>query len=460
MAQSSQNRRDKAGSGVVRAAAMAKPPPQPVEGLASRRAALDVLTLVRAGAAFDEALGKCRSFDALEGSDRGFARALATTVLRRQGTLDALIGDYVDRPMPKRAAKATDMLRLAAAQSVLLGTPDHAAVSTAVALANSFQETAGYAGLVNAVARKIAKSGAAAAEKLPSRIDTPGWMWRAWERAYGPAKSKALALAHRSEPPLDLTPKVASEEQALAEQLGALVLPTGSLRLNGVTDVTQLPRFADGLWWVQDAAAALPARLLGNVAGKRVFDLCAAPGGKTLQLAAGGALVTAVDIVGARLKMLSENLQRTSLIAETVKADIFDWTPEEKADLILLDAPCSATGTIRRHPDILWSKKEDDVAALAKLQSRFIDRALSFLKDGGILIYATCSLQPEEGERQIEAALGRHPNLSREPITAPEIGGLPEAVTRSGDLRTLPSMWAADGGIDGFYAARLQYNAA
>lgn len=460
--------RDKGAAAVVRAVRMkaprppkarpaGRPPaPPPVAGLGPRRAALDVLTLIRAGASLDEALGKCRSFDELEGPDRAFARALASTVLRRQGSLDMLIGDYIDKPLPKRAAKATDILRLAAAQSALLGTPDHAAVSTAVALAQAFQETQGYAGLVNAVARKLSLNGKAALEKLPERTDTPGWMWRAWERAYGPATARAIAAAHRNEPPLDLTVRDPGKAGSLAESLGANLLPTGSLRLYGAADITMLPGFSSGEWWVQDAAAALPAKLLGDVTGKRVFDLCAAPGGKTMQLAAAGARVTAVDIAGQRLKMVSENLHRTELSAETVKADVLDWKPESAAQAILLDAPCSATGTIRRHPDILWGRREEAIAELAILQARMIDKATDLLEAGGLLVYAVCSLQPEEGEAQIEEALTRHPELRREPVSADEIGGLREAVTRKGELRTLPSMLSDLGGLDGFFAARLR----
>lgn len=432
-----------------------KQKPAPPPGLESRRPALDILGLVRAGAALDEALDKCRSFNDLTGPDRAFARALATTVLRRRGTLDTLIGDFVDRPLPKRAARAYDILRLAAAQSALMGAPDHAVVNTSVALAQGFKETAGYANLINAVARKIALSGRAAAEKLPERTDTPGWMWRAWERAYGPATARAIALAHRAEAALDLTPKRPADAPGLAARLDAVLLQTGSVRLSMGRGVSETPGFAEGEWWVQDAAAALPARLLGDVAGKRVYDLCAAPGGKTMQLAAAGAQVTAVDVSGPRLKRVAENLQRTALSAETVKADILDWTPGEKADAILLDAPCTATGTIRRHPDILWSKSEADVAELVRLQARMIDKALTLLAPGGALVYVTCSLQPEEGERQVESALDRQPALRREPVRADEIGGLAEAVTRAGDLRTLPSMLAREGAMDGFFAARL-----
>ena len=366
----------------TRSSARHSPDPKPLPGLASRQAALDLLSLVRAGASFDEALAKGRSFDALEGPDRAFARALATTVLRRQGAIDQVIGNYVDKPLPKRAAKATETLRLAAAQSIFFETPDHAVVSTSVEMVKAYKETAGYGGLVNAVARKIARHGTSAVKALPDRVDTPGWMWRAWERAYGPARAKAIATAHRMEAPLDLTPRDPDSLEQLADDLDAEIILGASLRLREHGPVPELPGFEDGAWWVQDAAAALPARLLGDVKGKRVFDLCAAPGGKSLQLASAGALVVAVDINGPRLKLVQENMERMKLRAETVKADVTEWEPEEKADAILLDAPCSATGTIRRHPDILRSKSEDDVKALSRLQSKLIDRAVKNTQTG------------------------------------------------------------------------------
>ncbi|MEL7491589.1 MAG: transcription antitermination factor NusB [Pseudomonadota bacterium] len=436
---------------------MAKPhsSPAPVAGLPARQAALDLLTLVRGGASFDDALARGRSFEALEGSDRAFARALATAVLRRQRSFDHLIGAYIDRPLPKRAAKAMDILRLTAAQSLIFETPDHASVSTAVALAKSYKETAGYSGLVNAIARKVARQGPQALAALPERIDTPAWMWRAWERAYGPAKARAIAAAHRREAPLDLTVRDRNDLETLAETLAAEIVLERTLRLKNAAPVPSLPGFEEGRWWVQDAAASLPARLLGDVAGKSVFDLCAAPGGKTMQLAAAGAEVTAVDESGPRLKLIVDNLARVRQRAETVKADVLDWTPPRQADAILLDAPCSATGTIRRHPDILSGKSEDDVKALAALQEKMIDRAVQMLKPGGVLVYATCSLQPEEGETQSAAALARHENLARQPVEAAEIGGLAEAVTRDGDMRVLPSMLDDKGGIDGFFAARF-----
>ena len=424
----------------------------PKAGLDARRAALDILERVREGASLDDALALTRSFSELTGPDRGFARALASGVLRRRGSLDHILGAYIDRPLPKKAARAMDILRLAAAQSVFLETPAHAAVATAVDLASERREIAGYAKLINAVARKAAKAGPAAAAKLPPRADTPGWMWRSWERAYGPAKARAIAEAHRREAPLDLTLKT-PEGAAWTDRLEAERLPFGTMRLRSRGDVAALPGFDEGAWWVQDAAASLPAMLLGAAKGERIFDLCAAPGGKTLQLAAAGARVTAIDKSGDRLKRLADNLDRTGLKATTVKEDVLRWRSKDKADAILLDAPCSATGTIRRHPDIPWSKTETDVAALAALQANMIDHAVSLLKPGGRLVYCVCSLQPEEGEAQARAALQRHASLARVPVAPEDIGGFSEAINRDGDLRTLPSMLAEKGGMDGFFAA-------
>lgn len=432
------------------------PPPPPPPGLESRRAALDILGLVANDRTLDDALGECRTFEALEGPDRGLARLIATTVLRRRGSLDHVIGAYLEKPIEARAARAMDILRCAAAQTIFLGTPDHAVVSLAVAAAQERQETAAYAGLINAVARKIVRTGAATVAKLPERVDTPGWLWRSWERAYGPVAARGIARAHRNEAPLDITPKAAGAAAALAGRLGGRLTPFGGVRLDRPGPVDELAGFREGEWWVQDAAAALPARLLGDVAGKTVLDLCAAPGGKTMQLASVGARVTSVDISGDRLKRVAENLARTGLSAETVKADVLAYRPAQPVDAVLLDAPCTATGTIRRRPDVAWGKTESDLAALVDLQARLIDRALGFLAPGGALVYCTCSLQPAEGEEQIEAALKRHPNATRVPVEAHEVGGLAAAINRAGDLRTLPSMLAEAGGLDGFFAARLR----
>ncbi|MGF1543251.1 MAG: RsmB/NOP family class I SAM-dependent RNA methyltransferase, partial [Parvularculaceae bacterium] len=318
-----------------------------------------------------------------------------------------------------------------------------------------------YAGMATAGARRGAAAGPAAVARLPARVDAPGWLWRSWERAYGAATARAIAAAHRLEAPLDVTLKDPSETARWAEALDAAPIGVGSLRLNARRDVASAPGFGAGAWWVQDAAAAMPAAALraamgGDIAGKRVVDLCAAPGGKTMQLASMGADVIAVDVSGPRLKRVAENLQRVGLKATTVKADALDWSPETPADAVLLDAPCAATGTIRRHPDVAWSKTEDDVAALAKIQTRLLARAAEMTAPGGIVVYCVCSLQRDEGEARIEAALKAEARYARVPIDPATLGDFADAVTRRGDVRTTPASLASRGGCDGFYVAALR----
>ena len=438
--------------------------PAPVStlpGMDARRAVLEILDRISEGATLDDAIARTSPFERLEGPDRSFARLLASETLRRRGAIDHILGAYIDRPLPKKSARVMDILRIATAQLLILDTPPHAAASTAVELAKERGETGGYASLINAVVRKIADAGKGELEKIPARTDTPSWMWRAWERSYGPLGAKAVAEAHRATPPLDLTLKSGEDASAWIERFKAADLDPsspapGTIRFARISDVTALPGFDEGAWWVQDVAASLPVRLLGDVAGKTVFDLCAAPGGKTLQLASAGAIVTAVDKSGARLERVKENLARTKLTAALVEEDVLRFRPAEKADAILLDAPCTATGTIRRHPDIPWSKGETALAALADLHGKMIDHALTLLDPGGTLVYCVCSLQREEGEAQAKAALARHAGLERIPVRAEEIGGLDKAVTRDGDMRTLPSMLAEAGGMDGFFAVRLR----
>ncbi|HET7715602.1 MAG TPA: RsmB/NOP family class I SAM-dependent RNA methyltransferase, partial [Bauldia sp.] len=315
-----------------------------------------------------------------------------------------------------------------------------------------------FKGLANAVLRRLGRE----REAILAAVDTPRaavpeWLWRRWVSAYGEGAALRIAAANLEEPALDLTVK--SDPERWAERLGGVVLPTGSVRLVPSGPIEDLAGFAEGEWWVQDAAAALPPRLLAGFAGKRVADLCAAPGGKTAALAAGGAQVTAVDASRERLKRVSANLARLGLAAEIVAADVLEWTPPAPFDAILLDAPCTATGTIRRHPDVAWVKRPEDVASLADLQSRMIDRALGWLGPGGVLVFSTCSLEFEEGEHQMARALHRHA-LDVVPVEPAEIGGLAEAVLASGAVRTLPFHLGAAtlrlSGLDGFFMMRVR----
>jgi 16S rRNA (cytosine967-C5)-methyltransferase len=378
----------------------------------------------------------------LEPRDRAAAHRLAAAVLRRSGTLDAVLEPFLRKQPPDPVRL---VLRIGAAGLLLLGTPGHAAVATGVALARTRGLTP-FAGLVNAVLRRVAEAGPAALDALDSpRLDTPAWLWTAWGR-----DARAIATAHQQEAPLDLTVRPGT---ALPE--GAVLLPTGSVRYPAGTRVADIPGFADGALWVQDAAAALPAMLLNAQAGERVADLCAAPGGKTGQLAASGASVTALEKDPARFDRLVANLRRWGLTADCRRADALTWTPPEPLDAVLLDAPCSATGTIRRHPDVIHLKRPRDVAAMCETQDRLLAAAAAMLRPGGRLVYAVCSLQPEEAAPRVAAACAAG-GLQHDPFTAAELPGLPEAITPDGFLRTHPALWPDRGGMDGFFAARLR----
>jgi 16S rRNA (cytosine967-C5)-methyltransferase len=378
--------------------------------------------------------------------DRARAQALATTALRHLDRLDGVLAAFLDRPPPGRARTA---LRLAAAELLVDGTPAHAAVDAAVSLARAHPKARHLAPLVNAVARRLATEGPARwAAAPPPRL--PAWLVGPVTAAWGAEAAAAIAAAHAVAPPLDLTLRNPDEADTWAARLGAAVLPTGSLRLAARAQVSALPGYAEGAWWVQDAAAALPARLLGPVAGQRVLDLCAAPGGKTLQLAAAGAEVTALDVSGDRLKRLRDNLARTRLPAHVVEADARAWTPDRPFDAILLDAPCSATGTIRRHPDLPFLRAGSDLGPLLALQATMLDRAFAWLRPGGRLVFATCSLLPAEGEDQLAAFLARSPAAR---LTPPPVAMPPGWTDPAGALRTRPDLWAGHGGVDGFYAA-------
>jgi 16S rRNA (cytosine967-C5)-methyltransferase len=434
------------------------------QGLAARRAAADAVDAVLVhGRPLEEAMERLTRD--LADRDRALARMIASTVLRRLGSLRVLVRGLLEKPLAAGAARVETLLLVGAVQIMLMDVPDHAAVDTSVGLAGEVPATAGYKGLVNAVLRRLVREKAAGLAKLDPGLDAPDWLMASWAAAYGEGPARQIALASGTEAPLDITAK--AEPALWAERLGGRLLPTGSIRLADAGNVSALPGFAEGAWWVQDAAAAIPARLLGAGPGMRVADLCAAPGGKTAQLAAAGADVTAVDRSASRLKRLQQNLSRLGLEARVVEADAATWEPDgqqdgraEQFDAVLLDAPCSATGTIRRHPDVAWTKRPGDVASLAALQARLIAHAADLVKPGGRLVYSTCSLEPEEGERQVERLLAARPDYRVEEVASGEAGIAAEWITPAGFVRTLPThLPDADprlSGLDGFFAARLR----
>jgi len=383
----------------------------------------------------------------LPARDRAFARLLTATVLRRLGQIDAVLDQCLEKPLHPGLSWLRQVLRLGAAQLLFLGTPAHAAVDGAVRQAG---DKSSLKGLTNAVLRRLARDGAAMlATQDAVRINTPEWLWQSWCEAYGEDRTRRIATMHLADPPLDLTPREAGIVQGT-------VLPTGTIRLAETAGIDGLPGFVEGAFWVQDAAANLPTRLLGALDGETVLDLCAAPGGKTAALALAGGKVTAIDRSAKRLLQVSENLRRLRLEAQVVVADATTWRPKSLASRILLDAPCSGTGTLRRHPDIARLKGPEDLPRLTALQDQLLNSAVAMLAPGGLLVFCTCSLQPEEGPIRIAALLARNPGLERVPVRADEIDGQVEFIDAAGDLRTLPCHWPELGGIDGFYAARLR----
>jgi 16S rRNA (cytosine967-C5)-methyltransferase len=386
---------------------------------------------------------------------------IAATVLRRQGELEHVLNAFLEKPLPADKGRLWPILLAGAAQLVCLAMPPHAVVDIAVELTRRDRGAHRFAKLANAVLRRVGERGAAVLEGQDrERLDTPPWLWRRWEAAYGAETTRRISRANLEEAPLDLTlkPVTPADARAWAEKLGGTLLQTGSVRLAGHGRVEELPGFAEGAWWVQDVAAALVVRLAGDVSGCSVADLCAAPGGKTAQLVAAGARVTAVDVSAPRLVRLRENLARLKLEAEIVEADAAGWSPGRTFDVVILDAPCSATGTIRRHPDILRRKTEDDVTRMVELQKAILANAAGLVGPGGLLVFATCSLEPEEGEQQIAAFLATRPDFARERADPSPVGTDAGWFTPAGDLRTLPfhQPSADPGGMDGFFAARLR----
>lgn len=452
------HRRNKAAKASNTKPARAPAPP----GLPARQAAVKLLVAVlHERRSLDEALADVFASGAastLEPRDRALARLIAGTVLRRLGELEAVLKSFLEKPLPDRQGCLWPILLSGAAQLLFLETPPHAAVGLAVEQARCDHRARRFDGLVNALLRRVAREGASVLEGLdPPRLNIPGWLFDQWTKTYGENQARRIAQASLAEAPLDISVK--ADAQAWAERLGGSVLPTGSIRLAAGGRIEDLPGYADGAWWVQDAGAALPARLLGPVAGQSIADLCAAPGGKTAQLSAAGARVTAVDASEARLSRVRANLGRLLLNGDLVAADVTTWKPGRTFDAVLLDAPCTSTGTIRRHPDILRLKRPEDISALAALQTRLLDNAVNLVKPGGTLVYCVCSLEPEEGERQITGLLARNAAFTRRPICAGESGIAADWLTPDGDLRTLPFHLAQErkelSGLDGFFAARL-----
>lgn len=417
------------------------------------------------GAALDDALSNA----SLEQRDAAFAAHLARTTLRRYRSLLAMIDGFMPRGRPANSGPLNAILATAAAQLTLLKLPAHAVINIAVEQTQGHRRSRNFKGLTNAVLRKVAEGGIDRIAQInAAQTDIPEWLRRRWADHYGEAAALQIADACLQPASLDITPK--TDAAALAAVLGGVGLATGSVRCETGVRIDTMPGFADGQWWVQDAAAALPALLLAPQAGEVVLDLCAAPGGKTMQLATTGARVTAVDQDATRLARIRENLERTNLQAELVAADATSFQPPTPVDRILVDVPCSATGTIRRHPDILHLKRAGDVTANAETQAVLLDHALAILKPGGTLVYCSCSLEPEEGPDQVAAALQRHPTVTRRKIAVGEAGVPTEWITAEGDLRTRPDfsvpIAVADTsvsavtpelplGLDGFYASRL-----
>lgn len=418
-------------------------------GLPARRAALAILSGV---------LQKRRPLDAgldhlagLAPRDAGFARALVSETLRHMGALDAVLRKFIAKPLvPHKAGATSEILLLGACELLILKVAAHAAVDAANELAAKDSKAVHFKPLINAVLRKVAKEGEAVLSGLDrERLSTPDWLWTRWAAQYDAGTARTIARAHQREAPIDIILKSADGIFPASEVLFGNVR-----RLTDPGRIEDLPGFAQGDWWVQDCAATLPARLLGDVRGKTVIDLCAAPGGKTMQLAAGGANVIAVEIDAARAERIQENLARTKLSAEIATADARDF--DTKAPFVLIDAPCTATGTIRRHPDLPWIKGAADVTVSAGAAYEILESGAALVEPGGTLVFAVCSLEREEGEEQIAVFLSQHPEFSRAPITADDVFGHSDWITPDGDLRTLPCYLSDKGGMDGFYAARLK----
>lgn len=426
--------------------------------LDARRAALIIIgSVLNARQPFDTVLEINQDFKQLDIRDRAFVRMMVTTALRRLGEIDAFIKRASDKPDQNLQPMLKNILRLGIVQILYLNVPDHAAVDTSVRLAEN-QGLSKFKGLVNALLRNIARSHGDWEEEIdPSRSDMPEWLLKMLEEDYGAERADSIARASLREAPLDISVKSPEKADQIARDIGGVKLWNGSIRLESAGQVHQLEGYDDGSWWVQDVAASLPVQIMGDIAGRDVIDLCAAPGGKTAQLASAGAYVHSLDRSARRLERFMDNMRRLRLDKNVtpVSADASVWKPAEQADAVILDAPCSATGTIRRNPDIIHLKSQSDVLKMGEVQRNLLRNAADMVKPGGLLIYCTCSLQKREGEDQIDWFLSSDSRFQRVPVTADDLFGESFPITEDGDIRTLPDMLADIGGMDGFFVARL-----
>ncbi len=398
------------------------------------------------------------AYRALIAKDRALVRAILMVSLRQKGQIDDALSQMLDRKTPKKARHLTHTLSVAAGQIMFLDIPDSAAVNLAVAAISEDRRTSRFASLANAVLRRLSreKSELMASQDV-AQLCMPKWLFKRTRKSFGKARALEIAEAILVEPALDLSVK--SDPHLWAEKFSGMVLPTGSVRLKPQGAIPAMAGYDDGQWWVQDAAASLPVQLLGNIDGLQIADLCAAPGGKTAQLIVKGGKVTAVDISRNRIARLENNLSRLGLSAKCVVADIMEWHPDHPFDAILLDAPCSSTGTIRRHPDVMWTKTEEDIAALAELQFELWNKAIELLKPGGTMVFSNCSIDRQEGEDLYARMLKSRDDIRTGIIKPSELPGLEAAITGQGTLRTLPNLLPHPdpqlAGLDGFFAARL-----
>ncbi|MEM7617908.1 MAG: 16S rRNA (cytosine(967)-C(5))-methyltransferase RsmB [Pseudomonadota bacterium] len=430
------------------------------EGLQSREAAYKILCdVLLKNTPLDQIIATHPKISELEQRDRNLVRMIIMTALRHKGQMDDIIKRARDGKNDLNPEKIRILLYVGLTQLLFMGVPDHAAVDTTVQLAEQ-EGLMRQKGLVNAILRRAGREGKLWLSKQdPVQTNIPSYLLSAWVNDYGLSVAADIAKASLKEAAMDITVKNPNDLNEIAGNLSAQRLPINSLRLTSAGDVTRLDGFEKGTWWVQDSSASLPAKLLGDgLSGQHIVDLCAAPGGKTAQLAAAGAKVTAVDRSAKRLKRLDENMQRLGLSqnVETVIADGASWQPPQPVDMVLLDAPCSATGTIRRHPDVMHLKSDIDINRLAALQENLLNNMPSILKSSGMLIYCTCSLQKKEGEEQIQKFLNKNPNFQTVPVKTEEVGDLEVAITPEGWVRILPQFMGDEGGMDGFFIARLK----